>query len=62
MIQNLTDEQLEARMDLIEAKIHAEKDPKNLPTLNRIFQGLMDEQVRRDLEGATHQKGNHDSR
>lgn len=50
MIEKLSDDQIEFRLTMIEGRIRDEKDPKNLPTLNKIFQKLLDEQVKRDLE------------
>lgn len=45
----MTDEQIEQRLAWCEQEIANERDPKNLPTLNSIFQQLIDEQVRREL-------------
>jgi len=45
----LTDVQLEARCNILEIMIHKCKDDKNRPFLNKLFQSLINEQVRRDL-------------
>ena len=55
MIENLSDRQLEARLAALE-KMIASADPKDLPALNHTFQALLDEQVRRDLEGEAHDR------
>lgn len=49
-LERMTDDEIERRLNVVEAMIWREKDPKNLPTLNRIFQNLLAEQVRRDLK------------
>lgn len=49
MLSQMTDEQLDTRVAMVERMIAAERDPKNLPALNRLFQALVDEQVRREL-------------
>jgi hypothetical protein len=46
---NLTDAQIESRLDMLESMIRR-ADRKDLPYLNATFQRLLDEQVRRDLE------------
>jgi ribosome-binding protein aMBF1 (putative translation factor) len=46
--QDLTDEQLAHRLDMME-KLIARADTKDLPYHNDTFQKLLDEQVRRDL-------------
>lgn len=46
---NFTDEQIEIRLNMVEGMM-AKADPKDLPSLNRTFQRLIDEQVRRDLK------------
>jgi hypothetical protein len=48
-VENLTDEQLEARLDWLELLIVRTKDTKSLPALNDTMHKLLDEQVRRDL-------------
>ena len=48
MIRHLSDKQIEHRLNSLEAMI-ARANYKDLPSLNRIFQILIDEQVRRDL-------------
>lgn len=53
MITKLTNEQIESRLNMLEALI-AKADAKDLPALNATFQKLLDEQVRRDLELANH--------
>lgn len=50
MIQNLTDEQIRVRLDFIEHKIAECRDWKSLPALNDMFQKLIEEQARRDVE------------
>ncbi len=55
MIENLSDDQIEARLDLVE-KLIARAQTKDLPALNATFQKLMDEQVRRDLLKVTCQR------
>jgi hypothetical protein len=50
MITNMTDDQLNARLDFLEAEIARTKDWKSLPALNAIYQKVMDELVRRDEE------------
>jgi hypothetical protein len=50
----LTDQQIECRLNMLEKRI-AQADPKDLPYLNRIFQALFDEQVRRDLDKINHE-------
>jgi hypothetical protein len=50
-----TDEQIETRLDWLERQIAAERNVSTLASLNRCFQLLIDEQVRRDMlkeEGA----------
>jgi len=49
MIEKLTDQQLAQRLDMVERMI-GRADPKDLPALNAMFQKLIDEQVRRDIE------------
>lgn len=49
-LSHFTDEQLEQRVNTVEAWILREKDWKNLPALNDVFQKLIDEQARRDVE------------
>lgn len=48
-VENLTDEQLESRLNVIEQMI-IKANAKDLPALNNMFQKLLDEQVRRDVE------------
>lgn len=48
MIQDLSDEQIEARLAMLEGMI-AKANHKDLPALNDTFQKLLDEQVRRDM-------------
>jgi len=50
MIEELTDEQLEQRLDMAERLVLNNRDPKSQPALNITFQKLLDEQVRRDAE------------
>jgi hypothetical protein len=50
MLRNLTDQQIEARIDVVERWIVESRDAKSLPALNDIFQKLIDEQARRDVE------------
>ncbi len=49
----LSDTQLEQRLAMVERLIVSERDEKNRPALNALFQKLLDEQVRRDLERET---------
>ena len=49
MLETMSDEQLAVRIRIVERAILREQDWKNLPALNRTFQGIFDEQVRRDL-------------
>ncbi len=51
-IENLSDEQLDSRLDTIQSMI-ANADTKSLPSLNKIFQKLIDEQARRDMTPIT---------
>jgi hypothetical protein len=51
MLEDLSNEQIEARMTVLEGMIASCDDPKSLPALNATFQRLLDEQVRRDLSG-----------
>ena len=44
----LTDAQIEARLNMVEALI-GRAGVKDLPSLNHTFRRLLDEQVRRDL-------------
>lgn len=46
----MTDDQLKEKLDLAEKLVTGNRDPKNQPTLNRIFEMLFDEDVRRSLE------------
>ena len=48
-VTNLTDEQINQRLTIVEAMICRERDWKNLPSLNATFDKLLTEQVRRDL-------------
>lgn len=48
--RHFTDEKISTRLDWLEGMIAQERDPKNLPNLNKMFQRLIDEQVRRELE------------
>lgn len=48
-VQHLTDEQIAHRLNVVERWIQKERDEKKLPTLNLLFQTLIEEQVRRDL-------------
>lgn len=48
-LSKLTDAQIDQRLTLAEALVLTCDDPKSLPFLNRTFQLLLDEQVRRDL-------------
>ena len=50
MKQNLTLKQLEERLDWVENLIATEKDPKNLPYHNSLYQSILDELARRDVE------------
>lgn len=47
--RRLTDAQIGHRLACLET-IVARAHPQDLPALNRLFQTLLDEQVRRDLE------------
>ena len=47
---NLTDEQLEQRLGWVESLIANETDPKNLPYHNAMYQRILDELARRDVE------------
>lgn len=47
-LHQLSDEELERRVKLIEKRIWT-ADPKDLPIINQIFQQLIEEQVRRDM-------------
>lgn len=49
MLKDLSDEQIEQRLKMLEKMIYS-ADAKDLPALNATFQQLMDEQVRRDLK------------
>jgi hypothetical protein len=51
MIQNLTDEQIEQLLNMLETMICREQDTKTLAVLNHTFQQLIDEQVRREIGG-----------
>jgi hypothetical protein len=51
VVEDLSDEQIEARLGMLEARI-ARADVKDLPYLNDTYQKLLDEQVRRDLEAS----------
>lgn len=48
-VENLTDAQLDARLQVMERLIAEARDVKSLPAYNSIVQKLIDEQVRRDL-------------
>lgn len=48
-VENLTDAQLESRLQMMEDLIARTTDTKSLPSLNATVQKLVDEQVRRDL-------------
>jgi hypothetical protein len=50
VLRNLTDEEIEQRLKIVENMIAKERDTKSLCNLNVIFQRLIDEQVSRDLE------------
>lgn len=50
MLGRLTDKQIEARLILLEKQISRERDTKTLAMLSNLFQQLIDEQVRRDME------------
>lgn len=50
MIHDLTTEQLESRLSWVEGLIQEERDPKNLPYHNAMYQKLIDELARRDVE------------
>jgi len=50
MIQNLTLKQLEERLDWVENIIASDTDPKNLPYHNSMYQRILDELARRDVE------------
>ena len=50
-LKDFTDKEIEQRLKVIEQWIAAEKDYKNLPALNHMFQKLLDELARRDVEG-----------
>jgi hypothetical protein len=56
-IERMTDEALEQKLNVVEAMIWREKNPRNLPTLNSLFQILLAEQVRRDLERQDQSRG-----
>jgi len=45
----MTDEQLDKAANRLERLIASEQDWKSLPELNRQFQAIIDEQVKRDL-------------
>ncbi len=49
MVQDLSDEQIESRLNMLEGMIAKATDPKSLPALNDTFQKLIDEQARRDM-------------
>lgn len=49
MVDDLTDQQIEDRLKTLEVMI-ARARYKDLPALNKIFQDLIEEQVRRDLD------------
>jgi hypothetical protein len=55
MVEDLSDEQVQCRLHALERMI-ARADAKDLPALNRTFQLLLDEQVRRDLAGSLEEK------
>jgi phage-related protein len=48
-VEDLPDDQLQARMEWIEGLIHG-ANVKDLPYLIELFNKLLNEQVRRDLE------------
>lgn len=48
MVENLTDQQIEDRINTIE-KMISQAHYEDLPVLNKLFQDLIEEQVRRDL-------------
>lgn len=48
MLKNLTDEQIDARLTVLE-RMTAQANPKDLPSLNDTIQKLINEQARRDL-------------
>lgn len=48
----LSDEQISARLDMLERQIAETRDWKTLAHLNQLFQMLINEQVARDLEAA----------
>jgi hypothetical protein len=50
MLHDLTDEQLEQRLDMVEGLISRCTDHKSLPHHNDMYQQIIDEQVRRDME------------
>lgn len=50
MLDNLTDIELELRLSTLERMIAQHRDTQTLAVLNRCFQQLIDEQVRRDLK------------
>jgi hypothetical protein len=50
MLSHFTDAQLADRVSYVETLIVRETDWKNLPYLNQMFQRLIEEQARRDIE------------
>ncbi len=52
----LTDSQIEERLTMVEGLIAIERDEKNRRALVVVFQKLLDEQVRRDLEKCANEK------
>ena len=49
MFQQMTEAQLNARLDFVEAQIAKTTDWKQLPALNNLFQQIIEELARRDV-------------
>lgn len=47
-LTKMSDQALETRLSFLEKRMET-CDPKSLPTLNHLYQTVLDEQVRRDL-------------
>jgi hypothetical protein len=51
MLEKLTDEQIESRLDMVELMIASERDTETLKRLNHMFEKMIDEQIRRANKG-----------